>query len=253
MKKTVHIRNIVLGEGIPKICVPVLGSERNEILQSARQAAGTKPDLVEWRVDFFEEAKNPEKVCGILKELGEVLEQIPLLFTFRTAQEGGEKAISNEEYINLYLRVFESGKADAIDVEAFLGEETVRTLIGAAGKRNTKVILSNHDFEKTPPGEELIRRLEYMQELGADIAKIAVMPACTQDVLVLLAATEEAKRTLKIPVITMSMGRTGAVSRFLGETFGSALTFGTGGAASAPGQIPAGELRKILQAIHLHI
>ena len=53
------------------------------------------------------------------------------------------------------------------------------------------MVVSNHDFEKTPSKEEIVARLQKMQELGADLPKIAVMPQCKKDVLTLLAATEE--------------------------------------------------------------
>ena len=81
-----------------------------------------------------------------------------------------------------------------------------------------KVIASNHDFRKTPPKAELISRMRKMQELGADIPKIAVMPQSTEDVLTLLSATEEMRRCYADrPVITMSMAGTGIVSRMCGE------------------------------------
>ncbi len=86
---------------------------------------------------------------------------------------------------------------------------------------------------------------------GCDIAKIAVMPKSSADVLALLGATEEMKQLFpNCPVITMSMGRLGMVSRLCGETFGSALTFGSAARASAPGQVPALELRRTLELLH---
>ena len=90
-----------------------------------------------------------------------------------------------------------------------------------------------------------------MQELGADILKIAVMPQSKQDVLTLLAATEEMVKTYaEKPVVTMSMSGMGLISRIAGEAFGSAITFGAAKKASAPGQIPAGKLSEILNVLH---
>ena len=98
------------------------------------------------------------------------------------------------------------------------------------------MIASNHDFRKTPPKAELISRMRKMQELGADIPKIAVMPQSTEDVLTLLSATEEMRRCYADrPVITMSMAGTGVVSRMCGEVFGSALTFGAAGKSICTG------------------
>ena len=89
-----------------------------------------------------------------------------------------------------------------------------------------------------------------MEALGADLAKIAVMPQSPEDVLTLLSATCQAHRQLSCPVISMSMGGTGLVSRLSGEIFGSCMTFGSVGEASAPGQIPARTLKEILTLTH---
>ena len=90
-----------------------------------------------------------------------------------------------------------------------------------------------------------------MQDMNADISKIAVMPACRQDVLTLLLATlEMTEKYADRPIITMSMAGTGVVSRLVGESFGSALTFGAASQASAPGQIDVEQLRQVLDIIH---
>ena len=110
---------------------------------------------------------------------------------------------------------------------------------------------NNHDFDKTPDKDEIISRLIKMQKLGADIPKIAVMPTCKKDVITLLAATEEMTTShVDTPIITMSMGGTGLISRLCGEAFGSAVTFGAVGKVSAPGQMKASDLGDILRMIH---
>ena len=106
-------------------------------------------------------------------------------------------------------------------------------------------------FVKTPPREEIISRLERMEQLGADICKVAVMPHTPEDVLTLLSATEERARVSGVPLITMAMGPLGTVSRVCGELVGSCLTFGTLGAASAPGQLPAEKLAQTLEMLRL--
>ncbi|HFB1518171.1 type I 3-dehydroquinate dehydratase, partial [Neisseria gonorrhoeae] len=92
-------------------------------------------------------------------------------------------------------------------------------------------------------------RLKQMEDCGADICKIAVMPQSSEDVLTLLSATLEAKRLVAKPVITMSMGQTGAVSRLAGQVFGSSITFGSGTQNSAPGQIGVSALRAALDCL----
>lgn len=116
---------------------------------------------------------------------------------------------------------------------------------------NVKVVASNHDFDRTPEKDEIVSRLRKMQDLGADIPKIAVMPNNKKDVLVLLSATEEmASEYADRPIITMSMAGTGVISRLCGEVFGSALTFGAAKKASAPGQMEVNNLETVLQLLH---
>ena len=249
--KTVQVRNITLGEGRPKICVPIVGQTKDDILLEAGTFARIPVDVVEWRVDWFEDVFDTDKVLDVAKDLQTVLKDTPILFTFRTAKEGGEKAISNKDYKALNMAVAKSGYVDLIDVEAFTGEEIVKSMIQEAHSYGVKVIASNHDFDKTPDKEDIVGRLRKMQDLGADIPKIAVMPQSTEDVLTLLSATEEMRRCYADrPVITMSMAGTGVVSRMCGEVFGSALTFGAAGKVSAPGQIDVEELRTVLGIIH---
>lgn len=247
----VIVRNIAIGEGRPKICVPIVAPTKEAILQEAASFHQLPIDVAEWRADWFEHVFETDQVLETGRELRAVLGDIPLLFTFRTAKEGGEKTITPEAYASLNIAAAESGFADLIDVEIFTGDAIVRTIIDAAHKAGVKVIASNHDFHKTPEKEELIRRLCKMQESGADIPKIAVMPQSKQDVLTLLAATlEMSENYAQGPVITMSMSGTGVVSRLTGETFGSALTFGAAAKASAPGQIGVRQLADVLSIIH---
>lgn len=251
MDNFVEVRGVKIGDGIPKICVPIVGKTKEEICVSAKAALTAAPDVTEWRADWFDEAGDFKKVEEVLKELREILGEIPILFTFRTAKEGGEKETEAADYLNLNKSAAASGWIDLIDVELFTGDDIVKELITEAHTYGVKVITSNHDFEKTPDKEELVKRLIKMQELGADILKIAVMPQNKKDVLTLLAATEEmVSEHAKKPIITMSMAGTGLISRLCGEVFGSALTFGTAGKASAPGQMDAAELREILMLIH---
>ena len=80
--------------------------------------------------------------------------------------------------------------------------------------------------------------------------KIAVMPGDPGDVLTLLSVSWEMKsRYARQPLIAISMGALGAVSRISGEIFGSAMTFGTAGQASAPGQISVEELQEVHRVI----
>ena len=251
MSNYVEVRGIKIGAGVPKICVPIVGKTKEEILAAAKSFEGVAKDVVEWRVDWFEGVFDFAQVEDVLKELRPALGGTPILFTFRTSKEGGEKSILPADYAMLNERAAATGLVDLVDVEAFTGDDVVKEIIEAVHSYGVKVVASNHDFDKTPEKDELVRRLIKMQELGADIPKIAVMPQNKKDVLTLLAATEEmVSEHADRPIITMSMAGTGLISRLCGEVFGSALTFGAVGKASAPGQMNAADLNTVLHLIH---
>lgn len=248
---TVKIKNIEIGAGMPKICVPIVAISKADILKEAEYIKTIKADIVEWRADWFENVFDIEKVKEVLSDLSNILGDIPLLFTFRTKKEGGEKEIELEFYAELNIAAANTDFVDMIDVEIFSGDDIVSNIIEAVHLAGKKIIASNHDFFATPDKNDIISRLVKMQNMSADISKIAVMPNSKKDVLTLLAATEEmVSEHATTPVVTMSMGGKGLISRLSGEVFGSAITFGAAKKASAPGQIAVAELYNVLDTIH---
>jgi 3-dehydroquinate dehydratase I len=249
--KTVTIKGVEIGQGLPKIVVPIIGQTESQLLHEVEVLKNIDFDVLEWRSDHFHAIDNIDKVISIAQKLTKALPKTPILFTFRSANEGGAKAITKDDYIKLNKALIASRSIDLIDVELFTGDALVQDLIDNAHANQVAVIVSNHDFVKTPTKEIIINRLCKMQQLGADIAKIAVMPQSTTDVLTLLAATAEmTDKHAHSPIVTMSMSALGAISRIAGETFGSAMTFGTAQHSSAPGQLEVTALRQILQSLH---
>ena len=248
---TVQVKNTVIGEGRPKICVPIVGKTKTDILEEAKKITTLPVDVVEWRVDWFEGVFDFAQVEDVLKDLRAALGNTPILMTFRTSKEGGEKAIEPEAYAELNIKAAQTGYVDLIDVEIFTGDEIVKKIIDGAHAAGVKVVASNHDFFKTPAKADIIYRLRKMQDMNADIPKIAVMPQNRKDVLTLLAATEEmATNYADRPIITMSMAGTGVISRLCGEVFGSSMTFGAAKKASAPGQMGVNDLSTVLDLLH---
>ena len=248
---TVKVRDIEIGAGTPKIIVPIVGKTKEEIIAEAKTFDSIPVDVVEWRVDWFEGVFDFAQVKDVLTDLRGVLGNTPILMTFRTSREGGEKAIDDKAYTELNLNAAKSGLADLIDVEIFTGDAVVREIIDGAHAAGVKVVASNHDFHKTPTKSDIIYRLRKMQDMGADIPKIAVMPQSKRDVLTLLSATEEMVTDYADrPIITMSMAGTGVISRLCGEVFGSSMTFGAAGKASAPGQMGVNDLNIVLGLLH---
>lgn len=251
MTKPIYIKNAVIGDGIPKICVPIMGENLETLCQEAEAAQKAGADLVEWRADFFEKIFYPDAVKEVLYSLGNILGSTPLIFTVRTKEEGGNLEISVNDYIEILKHVSDTKKADLIDVEFFRGTEKMTALTEELHKRQTLVISSSHDFSKTDKKEVLKERFLQMDQSGADILKMAVMPKEFEDVASIMQVTSEvAKTCTDKPLISMAMGTIGSISRIAGENFGSSVTFGCLGKASAPGQFPIEELRIMMEALH---
>ncbi|AVK61444.1 type I 3-dehydroquinate dehydratase [Lactobacillus sp. CBA3605] len=251
MQKIVKLRHLTLGAGRPKIAVPITGKTTAEILAAVPAIKAAQPDLVEWRIDFYEGVTQPDQLTQMGQQLRQALGDLALLTTFRTQGEGGELALSDVAYFKVNATVLAGHFTDALDIERYHDEADVKQLVDQAHAQKVVVIMSNHDFDKTPAQADIVERLTSMVAFGADIAKMAVMPQTSNDVLTLLAATNEAHQSLTQPVITMSMGDLGKVSRLAGEVFGSCLSFATVGAASAPGQIALDRLRPTLTDLKL--
>ncbi len=250
---TVKVRNIVLGEGLPKIAVPNVGVTEEEILASAKEIAAAKPDIMEWRIDYYEAGiKDNEKLIATAKALRDVVGELPILVTFRTKNEGGVLELGEDEYLDLVATVVSNRLGDAVDIELFHDEERVKDLVKQAHNYNVVVIMSNHDFEKVPAKDVIEFRLKKMAELGADVPKLACMPHSADDVLTLLSATNDARKALANPIITMAMADLGKVSRIAGQVFGSCLSFGAVGKTSAPGQLSIEDLRNAENYLELH-
>lgn len=240
----VTVRDTVIGGPKPLICLPMVGGAKEKLIEEAAALAGRNPDLLEWRVDAFEQVENLEVCLSCLQELRGAIDNLPLIFTCRIDQEGGFKNISQEKRLELYNAAIDSGSVDIVDIELCNEKEFVKAVREKARNAKVKLILSYHNFQETPSESFIYAKLVEAQLAGADIAKLAAMPKKYGDVLSLLSATNKARNeAVQVPIVTMSMGPKGAISRLAGGLFGSDITFGLGMQASAPGQIPIKELR----------
>lgn len=237
--KSIEIAGLRFGEGLPKICVPLVGGGGPALLNEIAAVKGLPADLFEWRADHF---------YGGFKLGLEALQGLekPVLCTLRTVREGGKADLTPAEYEEKVSELLDLSGFQLVDIELACGEERVCRLMVKAREKGVGVVVSKHDFAKTPPENEIYETLKTMHALGADLPKMAVMPRSPEDVLHLLSATLRASRELG-PVITMAMGNLGKVSRVSGQVFGSCMTFGAGQDASAPGQVNAEDLRAIME------
>lgn len=251
MAAKIDVRGLEIGSGIPKIIAPIVGTNSTDIMIQAQEILKRPVQMIEWRADFFEHVDDVQAVLKVSSALRETVGEIPVLFTLRTTAEGGQFGYGDELYSMLNLALAKSGNVDLVDVEIFGREEVAKKNIEAIHSCGICVVGSNHNFHMTPAKEELVERLCKIQDMDADILKIAVMPNTKADVAALLSATAEMyENYAKKPLITMSMGPMGVISRIAGEAFGSSSTFGSVGQASAPGQMEAERLFDILSYLH---
>lgn len=246
--KEKNFGKITLSNNQARVCVPVMGKTTEEVLQQLKSVVAMEPDIIEWRGDFFE-TNNNEGYLNVLKQMKDVNENIPVIFTIRTDSEGGNKKIGWNEYCDLCLFIAEKGKefnVEFVDVEVFK-DDKANELINSLHEKGMNVIGSNHHFDKTLDKEEMVKILSTIEKSGADVCKLAVMPRDKKDVEVLIEASKETDEKIKAPIITMSMGELGAITRVIPKITKTSVTFAAGVSASAPGQPGIKVVRKLLQ------
>ncbi|HOS69288.1 MAG TPA: type I 3-dehydroquinate dehydratase [Bacillota bacterium] len=249
-RKPVSLRGEVIGGNDPLICIPIVAEEEKELEQAAGKIVELHPDIIEWRADCYKDVCDIVKVKKALKTLRGIIKEVPLIFTFRSSLEGGFQKVDDDLRYEIIKQAINTGEADTIDIELISGKKNIDKIKAAADKYHIPLIISYHNFQETPPVEFLTDLARQQVACGADIAKIAVMPKSEEDVLNLLMATLRIRREMPdTPLITMSMGNIGVISRIAGGIFGSDLTFGASEKTSAPGQIPIAELRASMKTL----
>ena len=225
-----------------------------DLLAETAAIVAKTPDLIEWRVDFFSDIADTDQVVSAAKAIKSAIGDIPLLFTRRAEHEGGAKIpLSEDQVVQLYTAVCSSNSIDLIDYELSNSTDNMHYLKALTQQHQVGLVVSYHNFDLTPSKEAIVAKLLDAEAAGADIAKVAVMPNKLEDVLTLLSATLTANQQMQIPVITMSMGAYGSLSRMFGGAFGSAVTFAVGQTSSAPGQMAVEEVNSVLDIVAKHL
>lgn len=233
-----------------KTIVPITAKTREQAIAQAKViAANADADLAEFRIDLLNFASDRKQVIALGHELKQILATKPLIATIRTHNEGGQLTISDADYGKTYQAYLQQPFMDMLDVEMFRDQQIVKDTVRMAHAKKVLIVMSNHDFQKTPPESEIIKRLLKQDELGADILKIAVMPQNKQDVFTLMNATLKVSQQSKKPLLTMSMGKLGTISRIATANMGGSFSFGMIGEASAPGQIDVTQLKQFLKTV----
>ncbi|MCR4694944.1 MAG: type I 3-dehydroquinate dehydratase [Pseudobutyrivibrio sp.] len=249
MSKDLIVKNYTISSKHPIICVPIVATDISSIVEKINKARAAQVQMLELRLDYFAHNDNDCEVKKLLDAIGDLTEDIILLFTIRTAYEGGEFSGSIDRYFDL-IRLGASHRAvDIVDVELdrVLGHEIVLQEIKSLGKI---LILSHHNFEKTYSDEEIATYYKRMAKMGADIEKIALMPVNKMDVARLMSASLDfSDNNPDCLLIGISMGELGKITRVSSSLFSSVVTFASIDEASAPGQIGFKEMKMILEAL----
>ena len=208
------IKNLELGS-IPRV-VGIIDSFIPQKRLKTLQDKGV--DLFEVRVDLLN--KPIDKIISYIKEI-----KTPLIGTIReTESNRGNRA-------ELFRAI--APHVDCVDIE--LGTPKWREMVDAVNTGGSMIMISEHDFEKTPGINGLNDIVKRSLDQGAQIVKIAVMANNASDVTRLLRFTEDCG----VPLVTIAMGDIGMVSRVIAPLFGSLFTYGYLGKSVAPGQLPA--------------
>ncbi len=245
----IKIRGQILpADRLPLVCTPLVAHTQEALIAEAARVAAKRPDILEWRIDHFGALGDTAAVIATARAIRLSTGDLPLIITRRAAHEGGQTIdLDDRQVVALYQALCAAKAADFLDYELSNPAEGFRQIREACDAHGLQLIGSYHNFEQTPDRETLQALFERAAEAGADIAKVAVMPQSLHDVTRLLDATLEASRTPGIPVISMSMGGLGAMTRTHGWLFGSQLTFAVGERSSAPGQIAIEDVREAVR------
>lgn len=247
----IKVRTGVMGGERPMVCIPLVGRDKDTILSEARSVPSIAPDIIELRIDAWDFIEDVKKSVDMTAEVRSIVGETPIIMTCRGSWEGGIKHVSDEAKFAIYRESVAKGLVDFVDVELSYGNARIADFKKCLEGTETYLIISSHNFMRTPPEDELIEIFRAEAGAGADVLKLAVMPKREEDVLSIMSATLKIRRELpELPIISMSMSPMGALTRIVGGMFGSDLTFAVGSQASAPGQIPVAELKKCFSAVH---
>ena len=170
------------GGHLPAVCAPLVAPDRASLLAEAAAVAAKRPDLLEWRVDFFQGHERAQEVAALSRELREAT-GLPILFTHRSTREGGQPSpLDAPGLLALYRAVCEAGAVDLLDVEAATGAAHIDAVRAAAGPHGMGLVLSFHDFGDAVTLERQNAAQLDFHEVPAQFAPLgAAIPRLTRD------------------------------------------------------------------------
>lgn len=211
-----------------KIAIPIFQAKKEDVIKVAEDCIEKGADVLEFRIDALD---NPN-----FKDIQEIIEEInfPMIATNRISSEGGSFKGTEEERIDILLKC--APLVDYVDIELQSDDKYIKQIHDTG----VTIIVSYHDFHKTPEINEIMYIVEKEQKLG-DIAKVAFMPNDLDDTLKILAILSHCENTIAI-----SMSDLGSYTRVMASKFDSPITFAAGTDVTAPGQIDIETMKSLL-------
>jgi 3-dehydroquinate dehydratase type I len=224
----------------PSVCAPIAASTVQKAMRLLRKAEKNNANLIEFRLDHLEKNYRMSDLISSTR--------LPRIATNRSANEGGKFRGEETNRVQSLLQAAEAG-CEFVDLE--LAMENLGSIIRKAKRLGAQVIISYHDFQRTPDLQELRRILEKQMNLGADICKIVSTAKEQSDNLRILEFVFNASRKTK--VVSFAMGKLGVISRVLSPIYGASFTFASveRGAESAAGQLTLDEIRNTYRLMRL--
>jgi 3-dehydroquinate dehydratase-1 len=234
----VTIGTVELGE-IPRVVLVLSDRNLKDALSLARHL---RLDLVELRVDLFADCKGLEAIRSCLDTIAEF--GFYSILTIRPGWEGGRFTEEESVRLQLFKALISHPGVGSVDIE--LKAQILPAVREIAKAHRKPLIVSYHNFENVPPQSQILEILEKAKNLGADIVKVAFTAKDLESAQRLCCAVS----VFKHPKVFMAMGSAGMFTRVVGFSFGSLLTYTFFGKPTAPGQVPAEKLVKLLHGLY---
>lgn len=193
-------------------------------------------DIAEVRLDVIGTDKDWLPECKRIEANG-----TPVILTIRSAAEGGKSAITDKERKNLYSLGLPHVSAIDVELNSGLADSDLYIQVKTSGKA---IIISFHDFAKTPPLVDLLAMVEKAAP-RASVVKVSTFINSPSDIEVLNTLLETGPQA---PLCVIGMGPLGTSTRISFPSSGSCLTYGYLDVSAAPGQLPAATLVNELHA-----
>lgn len=211
-------------------CFMLKERTKNDILEAARNVARYNPEMVEWRVDYclpMDSSKFTEDYWKhALKEIKEILPDVPMLMTFRVKKEGGKTWYPDALRLKMASALVSTGLIEYCDCEIDNDIDYINTLKEACVKSDTKFVVSQHKWTETPSNEEIAATFRECVEKGADLPKFYLMATNYDDAVRTSVVTKKLREEeLEMPIIICAMGDTGLITRTLGGSMGADFEF----------------------------